>query len=310
VSDPGKQASYQVGGSVSFGTSGPFTLTLDAGTGGVYYRDTRDPSLFNQQTTRASIGTELRFSQVTVGTASVSATRFEAEDTPRTRRDTVALSFGVTHQFNDRMSLSVRLGGRQIDDSTSGTTRSGEGNLTLTHAGPTGDLSLSLDTALTIAGRRDLLEVSRSFEFPTWVLTATLGGVDAPGADPQLNASLSYARELPWGDLSATLSRDVTISDFADVQQVLQTNVDYTHILNAQSSVSFGVEYADIRDLGGTGTTESQRGAIRATYQRQLAQDWSLSAGYEHRFLSQTGSSTARDNAVFVTLDRSFTFLQ
>ena len=39
------------------------------------------------------------------------------------------------------------------------------------------------------------------------------------------------------------------------------------------------------------------------------SKDWSLSAGYERRYSAEAGTGDAWDNAVFVTIDRAFSWV-
>lgn len=308
ISDDGHRNAYRISTALAIGTNSPFGVTLSLNSNGIDYSGTSDPELFDSHSNTLSLTTSLRFSEVTTGRVSGSFSLYRDEDTPRVERDTRALSFGVTHALSETMTLDASLGGRRIDSNTGGVSSSGEGSLSFTRELPNGAFNLSLDSLLTTAGRRDRVDVKRDFAFDTWSLGLSAGVVNAAGVAAAPVFDVTYARQFSRGELSASLSSGVSINEQAQVQRVISTELGYTHLIGEQSSVTFGIEYADIEDAGSTGVTARERGSLRASYRHALVQDWSVSVGAERRFLREAGS-TATDNAVFLTIDKTFTFL-
>ncbi|MEM6373358.1 MAG: hypothetical protein AAF727_11340, partial [Pseudomonadota bacterium] len=109
--------------------------------------------------------------------------------------------------------------------------------------------------------------------------------------------------------LSASLSRGISVNDDADVQVTTTGTLGLTYDVTDLSLLSFDLGYTDITDAGSGGVTDRARGNVRIAYSHELAQDWRLTAGYERRYLTEAGSGDAWDNAVFLTLNRTFTIL-
>lgn len=308
ISDDGQRTNYSLGSTLQLGTAGPLGVTLELGARGARFSGTSDPGLFDTSTYSGAVATSLAFSRVTTGTARLSYARFEAEDAPRTRRDDLGLSFGLEHTLARGMVLTASLGARRIDDSVAGVSRSAEGSFGLTQARANGSLSAQLSTQLTSAGRVDRLSAGRQLEMPGWTLDANFGVVNAAGLATRPSLGLSYARELKRGEISATATADISVSDLSQVQRVLRTDLGYRHLLGEQSAVRFGLSYTDVSDAGSTGVVPRQQGTVTAAFSRTLARDWELSVGAERRYLKETGRQ-AWDNALFVTVDRRFVFL-
>lgn len=309
ILDTGTRDSYRIGTMLEIGTQAPLGFILELERSGTIYSGTTDPGLYDRTTDSATATAVLRFSPVTEGRVSLDLDHYSAEDAVMTTRDTRALQFGITQDLSETTVLEASLGGREIDDSVDGVTRGAEAGMTLTHELPLGSIAVSLDSNLTTAGRRNTLEVRRSFTFPAGTFEIRLGSVDGEGSDPQVIGGLTYSRALPTGEITASLSRNVSVNVESEVQQTTRASLGFSHELNAISSVVFNLDYTEVGDSGGGAITGSERGTFSATYRHALTEDWNLSAGYQRRYLSESGSSDAWDNVVFLTLDRKFTLL-
>ena len=310
ISDTGSLDTLRAGVTLEIGKDAPLGFVLDLNRVDTSYSDTTDPGLFARTTDSASATAVLRFSPVTEGRITAGITQYSAQDAPLTTRDTQRLSFGVTHELSETTVIEASIGGRQIDDSVTGVTRSGEASFSVTHDLPRGSVGLSLDTGLTTAGQRNTVELQRRFEFPTGALEFSLGATDAEGIDPQPIGSLSYSRDLPRGAITATVSRSISVNSDANVQRRTGATLGLSHMVNEQYSIAFNLDYTDFSDAGGGGVTDRQRGSFSASYTRALTQDWNLTAGIERRYLAEAGSADAWDNAVFLTLGRDFSLLR
>ena len=310
ISDTGSLDTLRAGVTLEIGKDAPLGFVLDLNRVDTSYSDTSDPGLFARVTDSATATARLRFSQVTTGRVTAGLTQYSAQDAPLTTRDTQRLSFGVTHELSETTVIEASIGGRQIDDSVTGVTQSGEASFSVTHDLPRGSVGLSLDTGLTTAGQRNTVELQRRFEFPTGALEFSLGATDAEGIDPQPIGSLSYSRDLPRGAITATVSRGISVNSDANVQRSTRAALGLSQMVNEQSSIAFNLDYTDFSDAGGGGVTDRQRGSFSASYTRALTQDWNLTAGVERRYLAEAGSADTWDNAVFLTLGRDFSLLR
>lgn len=310
INDDGYRNVLRGAVSLELGRTAPLGFVLDLSRSDTRYSGTSDPGLFDSVTDNVTGTAIFRFSQVTEGTLTAGVTQYRAQDPTATTRETYRLSFGISHELSDNTTIEASVGGRQIDDSVTGITSSGEAAFAITHALPRGSVGASLDTELTIAGQKTTAELQRSFVFPTGALDVSLGVVDAEGADLQWIGSLNYSRELARGEVTASLARRISVNTDADVQRTTTAALGLSQMLNEQSSLGFNLDYSDISGVGGGAITDRQTGSFSASYTRALTEDWDLTAGYERRYSNEAGTGVAWDNAVFVTLGRDFSFLR
>ena len=310
IADNGTRDTYYARMMLESGLNAPLGFVLTLEHRGIEYNDTTDPGLFERTTNTAQATAKLRFSPVTEGQVVASVSRYDAEDAVSTTRDTRALSFGLIHDLSETTVIETSIGLRRIDDSVVGVTEGSEVSLRLSRTLPRGMIDFHLNSEQTSAGRQSSIEVERQFALPTGSFAISLGALDADGIDPQAIGSLSYSHDLPRAQVSASVSRSFSVSDTADIQRVTRGAFGLRYEVNQPSALIFGLDYIDIQDAGTGGITDRARGSFRAAYQRELAQDWTLSVGYERRYLYAAGSGTAWDNAVFVTIDRSFSWLR
>jgi len=310
TTDTGNRDTLRANVMLETGLTAPLGFVLELDRFDTSYSDTTDPGFFDRVTDSASATAVLRFSPVTEGRITAGLSRYSAQDALMTIRDTRSLNFGVTHELSESTVIEASIGGQQIDDTVTGETSGGEAALSVTHALPRGSVGLSLETALTTAGQQNTVELQRSFTFPAGSLEIGFGAVDAEGADPQVIGSLSYSRDLPRGEITASLSRSVSVNDDADVQRTTRAALGLSHMVNDRSSLAFNLDFTDISDAGSGAIAEGQRGNFTASYTRALTADWNLTAGYERRYSAEAGSADAWDNAVFLTLGRDFSFLR
>lgn len=309
VSDSGTRRTYNIGTRLTLGQDRPLGLTFEARTAATLFDGTVNTSLFDSRTHSGSVAAGLAFSPVTEGTARLSFARYDAEDAPRTQRDTLGASLGLEHALASGTVLSASLGARRIDDSVTGVRNSGEGRLRLVRDRPNGEISAELSTSLTVAGRLDRAYAERQLEFPGWTATARLGVANVAGITTQPTLALAYAREMKRGEIGASLSSDVSVSNQTQVSRVLTGRLNISQSLTEASALRLGLSVTDVRDAGTTGVTETRRGSVDLSYLHELTRDWSVTAGVSWRGLQQSGVR-ARDNAVFLTIDRSFTLLR
>ena len=309
ITDVGTRDNRRAKLTLETGLSAPLGFVLELEHRGVRYDGTTDPGLFERTTNSAQATAKLRFSSLTEGQVLASITRYKAEDALSTTRDTRALSFGVSHELSETTVLEASFGMRKIEDSVTGVTQGSEVSLSLSRALPRGAVALFVNSEQTSAGRLSTVEVEGQYALPAGSITIGLGAMDADGIDPKAIGRLSYSHELPRGRVTASLSRSFSVNDDAEIQRATRAALGLRYEVNAPSAVTFDIDYIDFSDAGSGVITDSTRGKFRAAYQHELARGWMFSVGYERRYLFTSGSGTAWDNAVFVTIDRSISWL-
>lgn len=309
LADDGFQDDFRLGAILELGTNAPLGFQFDVSHQATRYRNTTDPRLSDRRTNWAAATAILRFAPQSELRGELSYTRFEAEDAASTVRETRAGSLAL-RQDNELWQATASLGGREIADSVTGTRLEGEAVLSLTRTLPRGSVGAFLSTELTTAGQRSTAEVVRRFEMPNGALRFSLGAVVADTINPQTIGAVEYSHVLQQSHYSASLARAITVNDAAGFQRSTTGSLGADFELTEFASVAFGLDYTDIQDAGGGGVGDSARGSFSATYRRALPRDWTLSAGYQLRFLDEAGAAPAWDNAVFVTLDRTFEWLR
>ncbi|MDQ2089666.1 hypothetical protein [Marimonas arenosa] len=310
ITDNGTRDSYRATMTFETGLNAPLGFLLELEHRGTRYDGTTDPGLFKRTTNSAKATTKLRFSPRTEGQVMATFARYEAADATSTKRDTRALNFGITHELSETTVIETSLGVRKIDDSVAGVTQGTELSLSLSRILPRGAIALHLNSEQTSAGRHSTVEVERQYVLPAGSITIGLGAMDADGIDPRTIGKLDYSHELPRGRVTVSLSRSFNVSDEAEVQRVTRGALGLGYEITEFSELTFDLDYVDVSDAGTGGIIDRARGQFRAAYQRELARDWTLSLGYERRYLFTSGIGTAWDNAVFVTLDRSVSWFR
>lgn len=303
IADDGLRDDHRLAAVLELGTSAPLGFQLDLSHQGTRYRDTTDPRLFDSTTDRAAATAILRFAGQSELRGQLS---YEAEDATATTRETRAgsLELRASYEF---WQATASVGGREIVNSVAGTRLEGEAALALTRERQRGSVGVSLRTELTLAGQRNTLEAKSVYALPNGRLRFSLGAVDADTISPQPVGALEYTHQRPRSRYSTSFSRAITVNDTAGFQRSTSGRLGADFELSAVALIAFGLDYTDVQGAGGGAVVgDSARGSFSATYRHALAQDWSLSAGYELRYLDEAGSVAAWDNAVFVTLERSF----
>lgn len=274
------------------------------------YTGTTDPGLFDSMTNSAGVFTRFRFSPVVEGRLAASKTLYTANDAVMTNRDTLAVTAGLTYEFDPITVFDASLGYDYITETTnapSTTVRSGlSGSFALSREVPTGSYGLMFDSDLTINGRRNTLTASRAFELPTGSLDASLGVTRGPSGAFLPVASVDYVYQMPRGQIVAGAQRRVTTNDTLDDVARTNVNLGYTTDINQVSSLAFQADFAAIEDYGVTPVDRTMLASLRATYSYELTEDWDISAGYEHRIRTDSTLGRRHSNEVFVTLDYTF----
>lgn len=313
----GTRTEYLIGARVETGLQSPVGFEFGVDSSGRRYSDTTDPLLFENRTDTARAAMLLRFSGVTQGRLDLYDEHYEAKNSPETDRTTRSATFGLTHAFSAITTLSANIGHSEVIETFNtlppGTrgetvTRGPIGSLAVTRLMPNGVVSASLDTSISSVGRQNTLEFGRTIELPDGSLAFSFGASDGDNINAQPIGSIDYRRNLPAGAISASVSRDVSISPtLSRAERTTRVDLGYQFNVNDISYLSFNMYYADISLTGSGGTGPGrERGSFYATYTRDITEYWDFEVGYEYRYFSSSANGPTDSNLVFFTLQRDF----
>lgn len=311
VNDTGTRTNQQVSLGFETGIDMPLGMSASFSHRRLDYVGTISPSLYDTETTSASATVRATVTPTTQLSLTGSATDYTASDALATMRENRSLSLGLSQQVDAITSLTASLGWSQVRTTRNvGAPILNEGttfSLGASREIATGSVSLSYGRSIDTNGNRDTLNLRHQREFQTGGIDLGIGLTRGSAGTTQAIADIRWTQELPRGAISASLSRGVSTNDaLADVLST-RASANYTHEISEISSMSFGVNLARTEDGGAGATTTTTRSGVTVSYNRALTQDWNLSAGVEHRRLDDAGGQ-ASDNALFVTLGRSFDF--
>ncbi len=294
------------GAGVEVGIDMPVRLSLDAD----YTERNFDETVEGNDSRRFDFDAELglRLSSVTEGTVGLDVTRFERDDAAQTRRDRVALLFGVAHEFSETLSGNAAIGPAWVRTREDGETERELGfdaDLGLDYERPTGTISFEATARTDEDGIRTAASIGRGFELPRGAIGGTIGLTRAADGEVDVTAALDFRRDMPRGTLNARLARDVTPR--FDDSNVLRTvaRVDYDYDINNISGIGLTAAFA--RNEETDGTDRLDRIDFGATYNREITADWAMELGYRYR--ARNDDDADRDShSVFVGINRAFNF--
>ncbi|MCB2129765.1 MAG: hypothetical protein KDE03_11960 [Rhodobacteraceae bacterium] len=277
------------------------------------YANVTNPQLFDNRTSTADATVSMKVSPVTQLKLNYGLKDYNADEPGiQTHRVTTDYSVGVVQDIDQTLVLDARIGVTDVQTDTllGSTGRSGTtGAVTLTKSLPNGSMFATVDTTLNQNGTRSSFRFGRDLTLPSGKLSGSLGLTRTPGGKSNSIAALSYSLALKDSDVTVSLNRAVSTNSVN--QDVLDTriNVTYGRNIDSLSRIGVTVNWGRSEGAGGTAIATVDRATLRATYSRSLTQDWDMTGGVELR--RRTDSSVANDaqsNAIFLTLDRKFSF--
>lgn len=307
----GTRESYGANASLEIGNDAPFGVTFSLGLSGLNYGASTNPSHFDSEVVTYGVTTRLQFSPITEGTVSLKQSKYDAEDAISTDRSTTTLSFGVKHALSKVLDLDASVGHTVVDTSetvaliTTTTRETGAtGRIGLTYDLPNGSASANISAKTNQDGTRLGFGVGRKLDLPDGSLSVNLGVTRLENQDPELTASLNWAKELPNGQLNARLRRSVSTN--SSDRDTLSTALvlGYQHDLNRISGLNFNLSYAVTDETGPDNQTEQM--SFSTSYRRALTRDWDVNVGYAYRMRDEDTIGRADSQSVFLTLSRSF----
>ncbi|MEB8388439.1 hypothetical protein OO012_14510 [Rhodobacteraceae bacterium KMM 6894] len=221
-----------------------------------------------------------------------------------TRRMTIGTSGRL--DLNEVSQLNIGLDFSRFEDDGNARDRD---TWTLTNAlnieRPNGVFSLNLNVTDTEDGTRVSSAVGRSLDYPLGTLSGQIGATSSTAGKVYLTGSLDVLHELPRGNLTFGIARNVNSSTLQDTEQV-STSVTFGHFyeLNSLSNLSINARWAELSRTGGNSDTTSAR--LVATYSRELTPDWNMNLGVQHRQTHDATSGTVRSNGIFLNVERNF----
>lgn len=238
---------------------------------------------------------------------------FEEDDDQNETRTTQDVIFELGYDVSPVTLLEASLGYRDIEETTlapiTRTTESGViASIGLTRTLVNGSAGVLLDTDLTISGRRTTLSFSRNLDLPTGSLGVVVGAAFSDGSDStDFIGALEYIQSLPRGTFTAMLERESVTDQDGDDRVTSVASLGYETLINPSSSLLFELDYVMNDESLGAGLDRTTDAAtFRATYIRELTQDWNLRTGYEYRAFDESDDDFADSNEIFLTLEREF----
>lgn len=311
ILDTGTRKTRSYGLEFETGLNDPFGFGVVLDYNKTEYSGTTDPGLFDRKTYSTELFTKLRLSPLAQGRFAVSHEKYEADDFSQEERTTNDARFEVTYDISPVTTLETMIGYRDIKETTNilpSTTEDGFiGSVALVRDLKTGSAGIEFESDLSITGQRNSLTFSRSLEFPTGNLSASLGATHGDASDDtDVIGSIAYEHILPNGTITATASRAVATDEDGDDNISMLVGLGYETSLTPLSSMLFELDFVSKETIGTGITDQSEAATFRATYNRQLTSDWNMSAGYEYRTFDETNDSFRDSNEVFVKIGRKF----
>jgi hypothetical protein len=267
LSGTGIRESRDVSATLTLREDAPLGIVLNAGYNDLVFRDVTDPDLRDSATTRAGVTFRLDINPAT--TASIGLRYSHVDEDGAERSETRAIDTRVVF------------------------------------ARPDGDINLGLSLSETDdEGARLSVRAGRDLALPMGTLSAGLGATRDADGNVDLVGDLSWRQDLPRGNLTVVLGRDIRDGD--DAALVTSAAASLSQALTPLSTFGVDLAYAETETTAtGAVTTNATLGV---SYDYALTPDWSLDLGLQHALRTETGVDRASGNTLTVMLSRSFDF--
>ncbi|OWJ84032.1 hypothetical protein CDV52_09065 [Haematobacter missouriensis] len=296
------------------GMSGPLSFHAELSAYKRNFLETTDPTFEDNEAYTATTGFGFLITPTTRLTLDGLYRDYSADDAEQTDRRTRSLSAGASHEVGTGLTLNGSIGYQEIETEETdllgyrGTKHSTGviGSLGAMQELTNGTVGINFNQSRNTTGSRSTLQVSRAMELPSGSLALSLGASRGETGKTSAIGSISYDHALESGTLSARVSQSVKTNSDDNEVETRDIRLRLTHELSPVSEVALSVSYADLNNLENSGGDRT-RSQFRASYSHDLTQDWELSGGYEYTQLERP-SGTAKENAVFLTIQRQFHF--
>lgn len=174
-------------------------------------------------------------------------------------------------------------------------------------ARPNGTIGVAVQSGLDEGSRRNVVQVSRTLDYPLGELAVSVGASQREGDNASPIVGLDYSRETPRGALTVAYDRSITTDDDSDRTRS-RLALAYEQQINNVSSWRASVDYASVEFSAGD-EDETSRLSASLAYQRDITQDWEMTAGYRHVLADDNDEDERQSNTVFFGVSRDFVIL-
>lgn len=301
----GTRTSYGYGARLLLGDDGPFTFALRGERRSVEF-DSTDPDATDSRSSVLDGSLSAAIDRATTLRVTAAYSETDEDDLADTFETTTSVGLGITRALGNATSVSADIDWQEVRTTTVGTevTNGIGGRLAFDRDLPNGSLGASAERVITVDGTIDELRFNRQIEFPASELGLEAGIVITGGDTVSPLLGLEYERLAPDGALTFSVTQTAGID--TDDQTVLDTvgSAAYTRDINDLSSYTAQLSVTNQSVIGADDTTRRIDGAL--VYNRALTDNVSLSTGYEHARIFETGTDERVSNTVFVTISRVF----
>lgn len=309
ATDTGRRRITSLRSTLSLGREGPLTFDLSHAYSTSTYSGTTNPDLRDSTTQRVQATLGMRLSPVTQATAGFTWRDFDQEGVGGTQRTTTSYSLGVNHELTNVTQLRARVFYTENDTNTAGVSSGNDGlglSLGLSHVRPNGTYSVDLSSTETVNGTRTQFSLGRSYDFKWGDASLSVGATHTEGFSTRTvaNADVSWEPD-PLSELTLSLSQSAAVDN--NDAEILRTRLGIRYIreISARGRLSSGLQVANQNILDTAGADQTTLRANIA-YRHDLANDWELVSGFEHRRIERDGQDDRRRNRVFVGFEKTF----
>jgi hypothetical protein len=309
LTSDGTVTNTSVGAGYSFGLQSPFGMDFN------YRHDERtfdnvvSPNRYDRTTDDFGVTARFRINPATTARLIFNETLYDAQNVLQTERTTTDIGAGLAYEATPDLRFDLQVTQTNIEEDTTGGTVKTDGlsaAVGMTRDLNNGNFSVNASRVQSTFTARNQIVASRSLALPAGSFSFGAGVSTSNTGNTAFIGSLSYANQLPSGVLSANITRTATVN--VDDEEVARTNVgiSYLHDLNPISAVNFGLNVADVSDIGTGSVAPATRADFKVEYRHQLNQDWDWTLGYTRRYLHDSGGNTANSNVITTSIGRSF----
>lgn len=265
----GVRSNHAIGASMAWGRDARFGYGLSAAYEDISYADTTDPGLTDAR--RLDLGVNARL-----------------DLSPTTR-----LTLGL-----DRSDF------RKAGAGSSDVQIGGTAGLVIRRAnGDVVSANFFLDNTET--GQREGLSAQYKLALPNGSLMFTPGLTRATTGKIYWTSDFQWQQDLPNGSFSATWGQEVTSQNETDDEVVLRdVSLNYAHEVNRLNSFQLSLDWA--QQVVTSSSDTSSNASFGAAWSRSLTEDWDLDLGYRHRVSDESTRDSARNNMIYLQLNRTF----
>ena len=301
----GTKSTYNSSLRIVTGEGSPLTTTYSLSASRTLYEDTVSPDLFDID--KATVGVALSYAMSPSASlnGSISYTMSDADDADQTFTTSRAAAVGYSQAISEDSTLGLTFTNtRTTATTTGGSAASTANDVSLSYSGPGLAGPFEAAVSLGLAGQGGVnLELSQSKELPAGKIDYSLGA-DFSGATPVLVGSLSYAQQIPSGQMSLGYRRDVGSTTLGEKRLTSGAWAGFSYEVTPSSTFGLRADLlvAEATLLSGA-VTEAE---ITANYTRALTPDWDFRAGLGFRVRDEEGVGYAASPSIELGLSRSF----